>query len=87
MASPQWIDIDAAASIAGVHSRTIRRAAALGELPAYKIGRLLRFRQDEVHLWLLSKRLPNARSGPARTSTVRSGPRSTSATRYRGELA
>ena len=68
MASHQWIDITDAAAITGFCTRTLRRNAASGELPAYKVGRALRFRIDDVHAWMESNRLPSAKSGAPRKS-------------------
>jgi excisionase family DNA binding protein len=53
MPSP-WVDVEGAARYAAVSATTIRRAAAGGELRAYRIagGRLLRFRVDDVDRWM-----------------------------------
>lgn len=65
---PQWIDITDAAEITGFCTRTLRRNAASGELPAYKVGRALRFRVEDITSWMESNRLPSARAGAPRKS-------------------
>ncbi|MEW6750597.1 MAG: helix-turn-helix domain-containing protein [Candidatus Latescibacterota bacterium] len=39
---------------------TVRRLTARGELPHYRLGRMVRFRRGEVDLWLA-----RCRAGPA----------------------
>jgi excisionase family DNA binding protein len=68
MMHPQWINIETAAEITGLCTRTMRRFAAAGELPAYKVGRSLRFRLDEVTAFMESRRLPSANCGRARST-------------------
>lgn len=45
-----------------LHPRTLRRAIAAGELPAYKFGSALRVRLDELDAWAESKAMPNPRT-------------------------
>lgn len=55
--------LDAGAEIAGLHTRTLRRAISNGELTGYKFGRALRIDLDELDRWIASKAIPTARTG------------------------
>jgi len=58
-----YLTLDGAAAELALSERTIRRAIAAGDLPAYKVGKSVRIRRADLEAWLESKRLPNARSG------------------------
>ncbi len=51
---PIWDTVDAARYLR-VHPRTITRMAKRGELPAIHLGRLWRFRKDDLDAWLESR--------------------------------
>jgi len=46
---------------------TIRRMAAAGELPYYRLGRLLRFRRTELDAWLTRRHHAQAPGGQRQT--------------------
>jgi len=47
-AVPEWLDAQATADLLGVHRRTVTKMAARGDLPSARVGRLLRFRREDV---------------------------------------
>jgi excisionase family DNA binding protein len=57
-----YLPLTAAAEHVALCTRTLRRAVSAGELPAYKVGSVLRFDQGELDTWMRSKAVPNARS-------------------------
>lgn len=57
----EWLDTDAAATLLGVHPRTVQKLVAREGLPAHRIGRLYRLRRTEVVEWL-GKRPARARA-------------------------
>lgn len=54
--SPLWAVKDVAQFL-GVTERKVRSLIAEGELPHYKVGRVLRFRPEEVGAWLDGQRV------------------------------
>ncbi len=46
--TPFYTSIGGAAEIAGVSTKTIRRRIACGDLPAYRTGKLIRVKVDDV---------------------------------------
>ena len=46
----EWITLEDAAITASVHEATVRRAIARGDLPAYRVGRSLRIRREDLPL-------------------------------------
>lgn len=44
----QWLRLDAAAQQYGVSPRTVREWIKRGQLPAYRVGRLLMVRRDDL---------------------------------------
>ena len=60
--SVSLLDIEAAASCLGVSVSTVRRLVRTGALPAFRVGRQLRFRPEEIDVYLESRRvLPHKR--------------------------
>ena len=54
----RWINTRQAAALLGVAARELYRLVAVGELPAYKFGRDLRLRPDEVEAYKRSHSAP-----------------------------
>lgn len=56
----QWLSAQTVA--AGIEScdKTVRRAAWKGELPSYRLGRLLRFKKSDVLRWIASAKTGSA---------------------------
>ena len=54
---PELLTLPAAARWAGVGVRHLRRAAARGELPTYRVGTWLRVRWPEVLRWISAQRV------------------------------
>ena len=55
------IDADRAATVLGIHPKTVQRMAREGKVPAIRIGKYWRFRLSQLDLWLHS----TVNSGPA----------------------
>jgi excisionase family DNA binding protein len=49
------LDSDEAASLLGIHKKTLQRMARTGEIPGFQIGDLWRFRASTLNDWLASK--------------------------------
>lgn len=58
MSFPVWASIDEAAEYFGVTKRTIRRRIAEGDLPAYRVGGLIRIKITDLDA--LAVRIPAA---------------------------
>lgn len=56
MVSDVWIGIDQAASYMGVSKETIRNWIKKTDIPAHKIGKLWKFKQSELDVWIKSGR-------------------------------
>lgn len=48
MSSPTWLTCDAAAERLGITRRVLLRFIDIGDLPAYRIGPLIRVRADDL---------------------------------------
>jgi len=48
----KWLTSEEVADMCGVSGNAIRDIADRGELPAYRIGKQLRFRRDDVERYL-----------------------------------
>ncbi len=46
------LDDQQAATLLGVHAKTLQRYARTGRIPAHRIGRFWRYRASELDLWL-----------------------------------
>jgi len=53
----EWMGTMAAAKYIGVTQRTVYRFADSGDLPAYKMGRVLRFKRADLDEYLLAVRV------------------------------
>lgn len=53
----EWLHVREAAQLLGIHSKTLKRWADAGEIPAYRLaGRGdHRFRRTELEAWLLDR--------------------------------
>ncbi len=54
---PRWLSTGEAAARLGVNRRTLYRFIDGGELPAYKMGRVIRLRENEVDAFLETRRI------------------------------
>ena len=62
--TPRWASVQQTAEYLGIHTSTVRRWVANGDLIAYRSGRrLLRLDLNQVDEYLSSRGLPNAKSG------------------------
>jgi excisionase family DNA binding protein len=61
--SDRWLSVDEIASYLGVKRDTVYKWIDRQNMPAHKVGRLWKFRRDEIDEWVLSK---SARSGGPR---------------------
>jgi excisionase family DNA binding protein len=57
---PQLVTIDQLAERLGVTQRFVRRLVAEGRVPHRKVGKLIRFSEDEIAAWLDSTRRPRS---------------------------
>jgi excisionase family DNA binding protein len=55
---PQLITIEQLADRLGVTERFIRRLVAEGRVPHHKVGKLIRFGEDEIAAWLETTHRP-----------------------------
>ncbi|HVM21481.1 MAG TPA: helix-turn-helix domain-containing protein [Egibacteraceae bacterium] len=53
----QWMSSQAAADHLGITTRTLYRLVDEGQLPAYKIGRVLRLQRTDVEAFIKSARV------------------------------
>ena len=54
---PQWLSTHEAAEIIGITSRTLYRFIDEGQLPAYRFGRVIRLKRNEVDSYIESCRI------------------------------
>ena len=50
------LSVQEVAKLLGLSARTVRRLAARGSLPCYRIGRLVRFALGDVFRWLEARK-------------------------------
>lgn len=55
---PDVLDIPAASELLNIHPVTLRKLAALGDVPARKVGREWRFSRPGLHAWLAADATP-----------------------------
>jgi excisionase family DNA binding protein len=53
----RWLTVDELCEMLGLKRSRIYHLTHSGLIPHYKIGQTLRFRLDEIHAWLESKRV------------------------------
>ncbi|NNN12705.1 MAG: helix-turn-helix domain-containing protein [Acidimicrobiaceae bacterium] len=53
----EWLGSKETAEMLGISLRTIYRLVDDGQLPAYQIGRVIRFKRDEVEAFIESTRI------------------------------
>ena len=63
MSSDRLMTAREVATYLSCSASTVRRMAASGEMPHYRLGRLVRFRREEVDSWLV--RIHRGASGSA----------------------
>lgn len=56
-ADPDWMSSDDTKRYLGVAQRTLYRLVDQEELPAYRLGRVIRFRRHEVDAWIQAQRI------------------------------
>lgn len=52
----QWLTLKQLASYLNLKEKTVYFLVAKGRIPHYRIGKLIRFRQDEVDSWMETKK-------------------------------
>ena len=62
-----WVDADQVATYLGVQKTSIYRWVEKDDLPAHRIGRLLRFKLSEVDEWVRSRDAASITNGNAET--------------------
>ncbi len=59
MASPiRWLSTKEASQSLGLTLRTLYKLIDEGQIPAYKFGRVIRLKEDEVNMFIESSRVP-----------------------------
>jgi len=53
----QWLSTNDAARLLGITSRTLYRFIDQGEIPAYRMGRVIRLRRSEVEAFIEASRI------------------------------
>ena len=59
----RWMSVEEIAAHLGVKRDTVYKWISRKQLPAHKVGRLWKFRQDEVDAWVISGRSGTRDSG------------------------
>ncbi len=54
MVNDRWLSVDEIAAYLGIKRETIYKWLAEKNMPAHKLGKLWKFRKDEVDAWLRS---------------------------------
>ncbi len=54
MVNDRWLSVDEIAAYLGIKRETLYKWLAEKDMPAHKLGRLWKFRKDEVDAWLRS---------------------------------
>ena len=54
MVDDRWLSVDDIAAYLGIKRETLYKWLAEKDMPAHKLGRLWKFRKDEVDEWLRS---------------------------------
>lgn len=54
---PEWLNTDGAARRLGLNSRTVYRLVNQGELAAYRFGRVIRIRVQDVDAYIAASRI------------------------------
>jgi excisionase family DNA binding protein len=57
-----------AASLLGIHPKTLQRLARVGEIPAHRVARFWRYRASELDAWLQRSNGLESGRQPARVS-------------------
>ena len=65
MVEDRWLSVDDIALYIGVKRDTVYKWIDRKQMPAHKVGRLWKFRKDEVDLWV--RRVGNAQGGEVGT--------------------
>jgi excisionase family DNA binding protein len=61
------INARAAAALLDASEKTVKRMAARGELPAFRVGNRWKFRASELDEWMRSRLLSSRQSCPERS--------------------
>ena len=67
MSQERLMDIREVAKYLRVKDSTVYTWAQEGKLPAFRLGRLWRFRRDDLEIWLENKRCDQAQEEPSFT--------------------
>lgn len=62
--SDRWISVEEIAEYLGVSKDTVYGWIAKKDMPAHKVGRLWKFKADEVDLWVRTGKASEDYSGP-----------------------
>jgi excisionase family DNA binding protein len=54
MMEDRWLSVDDIAAYFGIKRDIVYRSISVRNMPWHKIGRLWKFRQEEVHAWMRS---------------------------------
>ncbi len=68
--TPSWLTVRDLAHMLQVKASTLYAWAAAGKIPCWKIHGLLRFKTEEIEMWLASFRKASVHPPPGRTKTA-----------------
>ncbi len=57
-----WITVREAAIFLGIKEKTIYHLVNQGSIPHYRIGKMVRFSEDELENWMKSKKAPSVQT-------------------------
>ena len=63
MTNERWLSVDDIANHLGIKRDTVYKWIAENKLPAYKIGRLWKFKKDEVDAWVRDGKARDTKEG------------------------
>ncbi len=59
----RWLSVEEIAAYLGINQDTVYKWITRKQLPAHKVGRLWRFRREEVDAWVLQQDAPEITHG------------------------
>jgi len=69
-----YLNIDELSEYLGMKKSSLYARVEAGEIPHYRVGRLLRFRLEDIEGWMDGHRQENAKMGDTKRSVVKKEP-------------
>jgi len=70
----KYLNIEEVSEYLGLRKSSLYSRVEAGEIPHYRVGRLLRFKLEDVEKWMDEHRQENVAVGEARRSVANGGP-------------